>query len=102
MDPKMMAQIAKQRLAKQSEAPGEIEVEITATPPEPGKPAAGKPPAGKPPGGDDGLAAEIDACAKQYGMSRDEVIAEFKEYLADKKAGDQPAGDDDADFGDEG
>lgn len=96
MDPKMIAQIAKQRLAQKKPDPapsGEIEVEISTTPPEAGKPEAGKPPAG-----DDGLSAEIDACAKQYGMSREEVIADFKEYLADKKAGDGA----ESDFGDEG
>ncbi len=71
------AQFAKRRLDKMQakEEPGEIEVEITANPPEPGKPGGG------------GLDAELDACAKEFGMSRDEVIAEFKQFLADKKAG---------------
>lgn len=46
----------------------------------------GKPmPQGKPPMGGMDLAAELADCAQQYGMKPQEVIAEFKAFLASKK-----------------
>ena len=85
-----LQKLATAKLAKMDKKPeAAIEIEIgKSAPPKPFPPAKGAPPEG----GD--LADEIAKCSEEFGMSPDELLAEFKEFLASKHSeGAEPPGE---------